>query len=30
MNISIQYTESTEENALNTVTGIVSQIAGKN
>lgn len=30
MNISIQYTESTEEKALNTVTGIVSQIAGKN
>lgn len=30
MNISIQYTESTEESALNTVTGIVSQIAGKN
>lgn len=30
MNISIQYTESTEEKELNTVTGIVSQIAGKN
>lgn len=30
MNISIQYTESTEEKALNTVTGIISQIAGKN
>ena len=30
MNISIQYTESTEAKALNTVTGIVSQIAGKN
>lgn len=30
MNISIQYTESTEEKALNTVTVIVSQIAGKN
>ena len=30
MNIRIQYTETTEEKALNTVTGIVSQIAGKN